>query len=44
MKTIVYHARILDLTRSEFAEPALKALRKWVFRPGQGDGVAVPCR
>lgn len=40
----VKEANIAQSSERSFNEPALEALWKWVFKPGQRDGVAVPMR
>lgn len=36
--------RVIDSTDSEFNEAALRAIRKWIYRPGEKEGRAVACR
>jgi TonB family protein len=40
----VKEAKVVDYTDHAFAEPALDAMWKWLFKPGHRDGVAVPMR
>ena len=40
----VVRAEALNYTDREFAEPALRAVRKWRFEPGRRHGKAVPFR
>lgn len=40
----VTRAEALRFTDREFAEPAVRAVRKWRFEPGRRDGKAVPFR
>ncbi len=40
----VIRAEIVNCTRREFAEPALRAVRNWRFEPGKRHGKVVPFR
>ena len=40
----VIRAEAISYTDREFAEPAMRAVRKWRFEPGRRNGKAVPFR
>ena len=40
----VVRAAVVDCSRGEFAEPALRAVRQWRFEPGRRHGRVVPFR
>lgn len=40
----VVRADVVSCTRREFAEPALRAVRRWQFEPGRRHGQVVPFR